>query len=157
MKIQTQHQKATLTYIVSRPDASGATKYNRTYYNLWCCLHWMWCGVVWQIPDRKLVLLRADKVKMFCNALSHPVWIYDVTAKTWRVWSKEKWTLKIDDSNVNGLNGFEWVSEWVSEWVRPSVTDAGLQWVHRFNVSLLYPNLFSRSELKYLLLLSLWL
>ncbi len=32
---------------VSTPDASGATKYYRTHYNQWCCLHW--------IPDSKLL------------------------------------------------------------------------------------------------------
>ncbi len=26
---------------VSTPDASGVTKYYRTHYNQWCCLHWM--------------------------------------------------------------------------------------------------------------------
>ncbi len=28
-------------YTVSTPDASGTTKYYRSPYNQWCCLHWM--------------------------------------------------------------------------------------------------------------------
>ncbi len=36
-------------------DVSGATKYYRSHYNQWCCLHWMLRGSTRQIPDRKLL------------------------------------------------------------------------------------------------------
>ncbi len=37
------------------PDASGVTKYYRSHYNQWCCLHWMLCDSIRQILDRKLL------------------------------------------------------------------------------------------------------
>ncbi len=33
---------------VSTPDMSGATKYNRSHYNQWCCLNWMRHDATWQ-------------------------------------------------------------------------------------------------------------
>ncbi len=38
---------------VSTPDASGSTKYYRTHYNQWHCLHWMWH---WMWHDKSLTV-----------------------------------------------------------------------------------------------------
>lgn len=54
---------------------------------------------------------RTENGPSLCSA--HPAlltpcqWIGTaLMAKTWRVWRKEKWTRRIDNSNVNGLNNF---------------------------------------------------
>ncbi len=36
-------------------ERHGATKYYKTHYNQWFCLHWMRCGATQQIPDSKLL------------------------------------------------------------------------------------------------------
>ncbi len=50
------HESYFLPYrnTVSTPDVSGATKYCRTHYNQWYCIHWMWRGATRQISDSKL-------------------------------------------------------------------------------------------------------
>ncbi len=92
------------------------------------------CGTAWQIPDSKLLtrsIWHTDTKFKWFAMLFRVQCRYYVTAKTRRVWSKEKWTRKIDDSNVNGLNSFEWVSDTIF------VMNVGSQLVHSFNVSLL--------------------
>ncbi len=63
---------------MSKPDASGVTKYYRSYYNQWCCLHRMLCGT--KNPRQKTAatfyLWYIDThFKWFSiAALSRPVW-----------------------------------------------------------------------------------
>ncbi len=39
----------------TRREWRGTTKYNITYYNQWCCLHWMLRSAVLTIPDSILL------------------------------------------------------------------------------------------------------
>ncbi len=59
-------------YTVSTPDASGVTKYYRSHYNQWCCLHWMLRGATnpWQKSAAAFYLWRADtNLKWFQQSL----------------------------------------------------------------------------------------
>ncbi len=84
---------------------------------------------------------------------------YELTTKHDECKRKEKWTQKIDDSNVNELNSFERVSERVTDTIFVMKSHVGSQRVHSFNRPQVCFNFFSKSEVfnKYLLLLSLWL
>ncbi len=83
---------------------------------------------------QKYLLFSGGKKKVpFANS-SYQVLnvVHFMKFSTWSInCFREKWTGKIDDSNVNGMNSFEWVSDTIF------VMDVGSQWVHSFNVSLL--------------------
>ncbi len=119
-KFKRQHQNATLqlALCLHRTRAARRIKIHRTYYNHWCCLHWMWRRAARQIPNSKLltrtiyyVLTQSSNdLQCFVASSVDTMW----QQKTWQVWSKK---------SGHGKYMIQMWMDWtvLSEWVIPSL------------------------------------